>query len=57
MCTDNIIKLYSYDRRLYRYIYTGMALEYCIGDFTDKLIADIEVKDMMANEKAVEVVD
>ena len=41
----------------HRYLYNGNALEYSIDDFNEKLMIDIEMKDIIANLNAEKVVN
>ena len=57
MCNNNEIMLYSIDERKYRYIYSGSVLEICLDDLDDKLLVDIQTKEIIAAKNANAVVD
>ena len=51
MCNNNKIMLYSDDMTQHIYMYNGAALEYCLADFIDALITDINIKDQIASDE------
>ena len=42
MCNDNKIMLYDTDLKQNQYMYSGEALEFCLEDFVNARIVDIE---------------